>query len=258
MAGNTHQSRTVCFGLFEVDLSAGELRKNGVKIKLQDQPFRVLATLLRHAGDVVTRDELRRELWPSDTFVDFDHGLNAAVKRLRDALDDSAENPRFIETLPRHGYRFITTGVREPIQPKRIALPLRRFGLPIVAAALLVALVLFALLRGAPGGKRILFGSSTPLQVRSLAVLPLTNMSGSPEDDIFADGMTEALITELSRLGSLKVISRTSVMQYKGEKKKPLPQIGRELNADAGYGRIGIAGTESCTHCGAHDSCTNG
>jgi len=233
MAGNTHQSRTVCFGLFEVDLSAGELRKNGVKIKLQDQPFRVLATLLRHAGDVVTRDELRRELWPSDTFVDFDHGLNAAVKRLRDALDDSAENPRFIETLPRHGYRFITTGVREPIQPKRIALPLRRFGLPIVAAALLVALVLFALLRGAPGGKRILFGSSTPLQVRSLAVLPLTNMSGSPEDDIFADGMTEALITELSRLGSLKVISRTSVMQYKGEKKKPLPQIGCELNADA-------------------------
>ena len=88
MAGNADQSRTVRFGVFEVDLRAGELRKNGVKLKLQDQPFRVLITLLRHTGDVVTREELRRELWPTETFVDFDHGLNAAVKRLRDALND--------------------------------------------------------------------------------------------------------------------------------------------------------------------------
>ena len=95
------EARTVRFGLFEVEPRAGELRKNGVKIKLQEQPFRLLVTLLEHAGDVVTREGLRRELWPTDTIVDFDHGLNAAVKRLRDALDDSAENPRFIETLPR-------------------------------------------------------------------------------------------------------------------------------------------------------------
>jgi len=123
MARNTDQSRIVRFGVLEVDLRAGEVRKNGVKIKLQDQPFRVLVTLLRHAGDVVTREELRRDLWPSDTFVDFEHGLNAAVKRLRDALDDSAENSRFIETLPRHGYRFIAASVADIIPAKQ---PLRR------------------------------------------------------------------------------------------------------------------------------------
>ena len=113
MAGDADQSRTVRFGAFEVDLRTGELRKNGLKIKLQDQPFRVLIILLRHAGDVVTREEFRRELWSNDTFVDFDHGLNAAVRRLRDALDDSAESPRFIETLPRRGYRFISTIVAD-------------------------------------------------------------------------------------------------------------------------------------------------
>src|ERR1700751_2721576 len=136
-------SRAVRFGLFELDLRASELRKNGAKIKLQEQPFRILVSLLRQPGEVVTREELRRELWPSDTFVDFDHGLNAAVRRLRDALDDSAENPRFIETLPRHGYRFITTTVRNPIQPKTPASPLRRWSVPVLAALFLIALALF-------------------------------------------------------------------------------------------------------------------
>jgi DNA-binding winged helix-turn-helix (wHTH) protein len=100
------QLRLIRFGLFEVDLRTRELRKNGVQIKLQQQPFQVLVTLLQHAGDVVTREELRRELWPTDTFVDFEHGLNAAIKRLRDALGDSAENSIFVETLARRGYRF--------------------------------------------------------------------------------------------------------------------------------------------------------
>ena len=100
------QARIVRFGLFEIDLRAGELRKNGIKIKLQEQPFQVLVTLLQHAGDVVTREELRQQLWPKDTFVDFDHSLNAAIKRLRDALGESAESPIFIETLARRGYRF--------------------------------------------------------------------------------------------------------------------------------------------------------
>ena len=135
MAGDADQSRIVRFGAFEVDLRTGELRKNGLKIKLQDQPFRVLIILLRHTGDVVTREELRRELWPNDTFVDFDHGLNAAVRRLRDALDDSAENPRFIETLHRHGYRFITTTVRNPIQTETPASPLRRWRRALAAAS---------------------------------------------------------------------------------------------------------------------------
>jgi DNA-binding winged helix-turn-helix (wHTH) protein len=97
----------VRFGLFEVDLHNRELRKQGVKVKLQEQPFQILVTLLQAAGDVVTREELHRQLWPMDTFVDFEHGLNVAVKRLRDALGDSAENPVFIETLARRGYRFI-------------------------------------------------------------------------------------------------------------------------------------------------------
>src|SRR5216684_2788556 len=96
------------FGPFEVDFRAGELLKNGRRIRLQDQPLQVLAMLLEHPGNVVTRDEFRQELWPNDTFVDFDHGLNNAINRLRDALNDSAEVPRFIETLPRRGYRFIS------------------------------------------------------------------------------------------------------------------------------------------------------
>src|SRR5207248_10091748 len=95
------------FGAFDVDLRAGELRKAGLKVRLQEQPFQVLAFLLEHPGEVVTRDELRQRLWPADTFVDFGDGLNNAIKKLRDALGDSADAPRFIETLPKHGYRFI-------------------------------------------------------------------------------------------------------------------------------------------------------
>jgi TolB-like protein/DNA-binding winged helix-turn-helix (wHTH) protein/Tfp pilus assembly protein PilF len=227
------QSRTVRFGLFEVDLRAGELRKNGVKIKLQEQPFRILVSLLRQPGEVVTREELSRELWPSDTFVDFDHSLNAAVKRLRDALDDSAENPRFIETLPRHGYRFVTTTVPNALQRRATSSPLRSWGLFLVAVTILVvAVLLFAVDAGGLRSK-VLSRAATQPQIRSLAVLPLTNISADPEQEYFADGMTEELIGELSRIGSLRVVSRTSVMQYKGEKKKPLPQIARELNVDA-------------------------
>jgi DNA-binding winged helix-turn-helix (wHTH) protein len=101
------RARRFRFGLFEADLSTFELRKNGLKIKLQEQPFQILALLLEHRGELVTREELRKELWPADTFVDFDVGLNVAIKKLRDAIGDSAENSRFLETIPRHGYRFI-------------------------------------------------------------------------------------------------------------------------------------------------------
>ena len=223
---------TFAFGLFELDLRAAELRKNGAKIKLQEQSFRILAALLRKPGDVVTREELRRELWPSDTFVDFDHSLNAAVKRLRDALDDSAENPRFIETLPRHGYRFITVTGPDAIQPKTAKSRLRRWGLPLVAVAVLLVVALLFTVDAGGLRSKVLSRTAQP-QIRSLAVLPLADMSGDPQQEYFADGMTEELITELSRIGSLKVISRTSVMQYKGERKKSLSQIGRELNVDA-------------------------
>src|SRR5882724_1995196 len=100
-------TRPVQFGIFEVDLRAGELRRNGSKVKLQEQPFQILTILLAHPGEVVTREELQKKLWPADTFVDFDHSLNAAIRRLRDALGDSAENPRFVETVARRGYRFV-------------------------------------------------------------------------------------------------------------------------------------------------------
>lgn len=229
---DTGQPRMVRFGLFEVDLRARELRKNGVKIRLQEQPFQVLAILLQHAGDIVTREELRRELWPADTFVDFEHSLNAAVKRLRDALGDSAENSLFIETLARRGYRFNSQvdGRTAPLSaqsPTAQGRVLRRsyvLGLSCLAVGILVAALIWAKnFRG-----RVASGDDT---IASLAVLPLENLSRDPEQEYFSDGMTEELISELSRIGSLRVISRTSVMQYKGGKKS-LPQIGRELNAD--------------------------
>src|SRR5579862_2181385 len=105
---NGNELSAVCrFGAFEIDLRCGELRRNGMKVKLQEQPFQVLALLLERPGEVVTREEVRSRLWPADTFVDFDHSLNAAIRRLRDALGDSAENPTFVETVARRGYRFL-------------------------------------------------------------------------------------------------------------------------------------------------------
>src|ERR1700758_1293179 len=129
LVSGENSSRIVRFGVFEADLKAGELRRSGLKVKLQEQPLQVLVVLLEHPGEVVTREELRAKLWPADTFVDFDHGLNAAVKRLRDALGDTAENPRYIETLPRRGYRFIVTTAPDAIQPEQIQPPQRRWAL---------------------------------------------------------------------------------------------------------------------------------
>jgi TolB-like protein/Flp pilus assembly protein TadD len=182
---STHQTRgRIRFDVFEADLRAGELRKQDVKVRLQEQPFQILQMLLEHPGEVVTRDELQKRIWPTDTFVDFEQGLYNAIKRLREALGDSPETPRYIETLPRKGYRFIGT----------------------LAAS--------------------------PRRIESLAVLPLENLSGDPEQDYFAEGMTESLITSLAKIGALRVTSRTSAMRYK-KTDKSLPQIARELNVDA-------------------------
>jgi len=237
----TEPDRLVRFGVFELDSQSGELRSKGSRVRLQDQPLQVLLALLEKPGEVVTREELRAKLWPADTFVDFDHGLNAAVKRLRDALGDTAENPKYIETLPRLGYRFIAAAVpnARPTETTSSAPPKEKSHTPLkqsswllgVAAVLLLVGALFAVDMGGVRAK-LLSRSNVQPQIRSLAVLPLTNLSGDPDQEYFADGMTEELITELSRIGSLKVISRTSSMQYKGQK-KPLPQIGRELNVDA-------------------------
>jgi TolB-like protein/DNA-binding winged helix-turn-helix (wHTH) protein/Tfp pilus assembly protein PilF len=176
--------QVVRFGAYEVDLRAGELRKNGLRIRLSEQPFQVLAVLLEHPGDVVTREELQKRLWTDGTFVDFEQGLNAAMKRLREALGDSPENPRLIETLARRGYRFIGS-----LAPR-------------------------------------------PGRIHSLAVLPLENLSGDPEQEYFAEGITEALITTLAKIGALRVVSRTSVMRYK-KTHKTVPQIAGELDVDA-------------------------
>jgi DNA-binding winged helix-turn-helix (wHTH) protein len=121
-----HQPGIARFGIFELDFSAGELRKNGAKLRLQEQPFQVLALLLERAGDVVTREELRQKLWPSDTFVDFDHSLNTAINKVREALGDSAASPRYVETLARRGYRFLAPvqdgAQREnPRKPRNVA-----------------------------------------------------------------------------------------------------------------------------------------
>jgi len=210
------------FGSFDVDLRAGELRRHGARIKLQDQPFRVLAQLLEHPGEVVTREELRQAIWPSTAFGSFDEGLDATIYKLRHALGDSAEHPRFIETLPRRGYRFIGPVVRE-VRPVRVW----RARLAVaVGAALLGAL----LLELSAGGLRA--RSPDPPRIQSVVVLPLVDLSGDSTQAYFADGMTEALITDLGRVPGLRVISRTSAMHYKGTRAS-LPEIARQLGVDA-------------------------
>jgi TolB-like protein/DNA-binding winged helix-turn-helix (wHTH) protein/Tfp pilus assembly protein PilF len=222
-APSTH---TVRFGPFQLDLHAAELCHNGSKTKLPEQPFQVLAALLEHPGDVVTREELRQRLWGSDTFVDFEQGLNTAVKRLREVLGDSAEKPQYIETVPRHGYRLMVPVERlDSAAPAIVDASARRRRI------LLTALVVVAVAVGFVSRQRLL-ERFRPVKIESLAVLPLENLSGKPEEDYFADGMTEALITELGKVHALRVISRQSVMQYKGTT-KAVPQIARELHVDA-------------------------
>lgn len=232
--------RVVRFGVFELDLRSGELRKQGHKIRLEGQPVQVLICLLENPGGLITREELRAKLWAQDTFVNFEHGLNAAVKRLRRALNDSADSPRFVETLPRRGYRFIapvqfgdpataeppaapmvTDPSHEEVSPEPAGWP---HGRLVGIAALILVLAVGAFVMWRPANR--------PPPIRSLAVLPLENISGDASQEYFSDGMTDELITELGQIAELRVISRTSIMIYKNAH-KPLPQIARELNVDA-------------------------
>ncbi len=219
------------FGVFEVDLASGELRKQGVRIKLQEQPFQALIALLERPGEVLTREELQKRLWPSDTTVDFDRGLNKAIARVRDALGDDADNPRFIETLPSRGYRFLTQvepasspATEIPSSPASVPPVTPRRRLPWIAGGLAVVLVVMI------GYYRL--ASPSP-RIDSIAVLPLENLSGNPEQEYFSDGMTDELIGEIAKIASLRVISRTSIMRYKGGARKPLQEIARELHVDA-------------------------
>ena len=242
----------VRFGTYELSLQSGEVRKAGVRIRVQQQPMKLLELLLERPGEVVTREELRSRVWPSESFGDFDQAVNIAIAKLRSALGDSAENPRYIETLPKRGYRFIaevsvveadtptkrsepaTEGlpVAEPgHQPQGTGLPVAHKprlwftrGVSAALALVLISGILTAWLFRSRG--------HAPTGIRSLAVLPLDNLSGDASQDYFADGMTDELITDLAQISALRVISRTSAMVYKGAR-KPLPQIARELNVDA-------------------------
>jgi TolB-like protein/DNA-binding winged helix-turn-helix (wHTH) protein/Flp pilus assembly protein TadD len=245
-----HLPEQVSFGQFRLDLRTRELFKNGDTFNLQEQPFLVLKALLEQPGQLVTREELIQRLWSADTFVDFEHSLNKAVKRLREALHDSAEEPRFIETLPRRGYRFIGTLATIPNvtpdspatdpktegakQPPIVSSPqsLRGHTAALMSALALVLVVSAAGLWLAVRREQNSHAITKDAPIRSLAVLPLENLSGDASQDYFADGMTDQLITDLGQIGELRVISRTSAMQYKGAHKS-LPQIARELNVDA-------------------------
>lgn len=243
-------SGRVRFGVFELDLRAGELRKHGLQVRLQEQPFQVLTMLLEHGREVVTREELQKRLWPADTFVDFDQGLNKAINKIREALGDSAESPRFVETVARRGYRFLAevtaigaapdsgperateklpqTHARDAIAPSSKQPAHRRF-IPQVAWVLSSSvLLILAILSAWTFHSR---NVASPA-IRSLAVLPLESLSGDVSQDFFADGMTDQLITDLGQISALRVISRTSVMPYK-RARKPVGQIARELNVDA-------------------------
>jgi TolB-like protein/DNA-binding winged helix-turn-helix (wHTH) protein/Tfp pilus assembly protein PilF len=240
MPSSSPGARVLRFDNFELDVRAGELRKRGVRLRLQGQPLQVLAAILNRAGDVVTREELRAQIWTANTFVDFDHSLHNAIARLREVLGDSAEAPRYIETLPRRGYRFIApVETVEVVSPTRAAHPeepgvtsaesKRPPSRAMVAGGILALFVIgtaFWLARTTPRH------TSAAPRLDSIAVLPLNNLSGDPSEEFFADGMTDQLITDLAEVGSLRVISRTSVMPYKGTK-KGLPEIARELNVTA-------------------------
>src|SRR4051794_27668223 len=188
------------FATFELDVRSRELRQGSSRIRLQDQPFEILRLMLERPGDIVTREELQQRLWPAGTFVDFEHSLNAAVKRLRAALGDDADNPRFVETLHRRGYRFIA-----PVESPRN-------GTAVAPAA--------SRARVDPDGAR-------------LVVLPFANLSSDPAQEYFSDGLTEEMITQIGRLfpSRLGVIARTSAMRFKNSGKSA-SEIGRELSVD--------------------------
>jgi TolB-like protein/DNA-binding winged helix-turn-helix (wHTH) protein/Tfp pilus assembly protein PilF len=231
------EGNQIRFGVFEVRCDTRELRKGGIRIKLEDQPFLVLLALLENPGAIVTRTELRARIWPDGTFVDFDKSLTKAVNKIRTALDDSAATPRFIETLSRRGYRFIApvSAATEPAPPvpEQAAPPGKRpwrTRTQVVAAGLSVVLVSAGVLTllAVRNGSRV--SASVP-PIQSLAVLPIVNLTGDPAQEYFVDGLTDDLISNLSRIGALRVISDTSAMHYKGTRKS-LPEIARELGVD--------------------------
>ncbi len=224
--------RLLRFDVFELDAESGELRRHGLRVRLPQQAFKVLELLIRRPGQVVSREEIRDQLWKPGTHVEFEVGLNTAVRKVREALDDSAEHPQFIETIPRRGYRFIAA-----VQPvvsapadATIALPTSRARKMVLAGGLILAAVLAAMAvshRRSP----LHFGTAAE-EIRSLAVLPFENLTGDAAQEYLASGITEALTTHLAQVEPLNVISRTSAMQYREANRRP-PEIGHDLKVDA-------------------------
>ena len=256
------------FGVFELDLRASELRKKGVRVKLQEQPCQILAMLLERPGEIVSREDLRNRLWQRDTFVDFDHSLNTAIMRLREVLGDSPENPIFIETLSRRGYRFIApveeiaapngsshrlAGLNgashvaangEGAAPTSTSFPQAEHPAhraphyvqistrAIAGTALFIAAMALMSLLIVRYARKPSVSSANSEPIKSLVVLPLEDLSAEKNQDYFADGMTDELIASLAKIRQLRVISRTSAMAYKGTR-KPLSEIARDLHVDA-------------------------
>jgi TolB-like protein/DNA-binding winged helix-turn-helix (wHTH) protein len=268
-------SSAIRFGDYELNPKRGVLSRNGVALKLQPQPFRVLEILVKRAPHIVSREELGDSVWGDGVYVDLDQSLNFCIRQIRSVLNDSASNPKFVDTLPKQGYRFIGSivesrppSIEEPSRPPvaenryrrigdikpappaptpfpvqspapgRAEPPIaiktpssRRSGLRFWLVALVaLALVVVAVGLGARRWRERLASQAAP-KISSLAVLPLDNLSGDPAQNYFADGMTDELTTMLAKSSTLRVISRTSVMQYKGVH-RPLPEIARELGVD--------------------------
>jgi TolB-like protein/DNA-binding winged helix-turn-helix (wHTH) protein len=227
-------SQEIRFSDYVLDLRTGELRRNGTILRLQPQPAKILTILASRAGEVVTRQELAQKVWGSETYVDFEHGLNYAIRQIRRVLEDDAEEPRYLETVPKCGYRFIAavtdaTESRSTTQSTGSPLARRhsRFRLVLIGtAAVTLVLAVFALARG------WLWKQAGSPRIGALAVLPLHNLSTDPEQEYFSDGMTDELITDLAKSNGLRVISHTSVERFKGTKRS-LPDIARELDVDA-------------------------
>jgi TolB-like protein/DNA-binding winged helix-turn-helix (wHTH) protein len=223
MAGDI-EPRLIPFGPFVADLKSQELTKNGVRLHVAGQTFQILRMLLQCPGELVTRDELRQALWPSDTFVDFEHSLNTGVNRLREMLGDDADNPRYIETLSRRGYRFIATIERQRTAKKDSSR--RKFG-TLLAAGIVV---LTATAGGFRWRKVHEKGLSTKISP-SIAVLPFADLSPSHDQEYFSDGLAEEILNDLTADPNLRVVARTSAFQFKG-KNEDLRTIGQKLNVE--------------------------
>ena len=222
----------ILFGEFELDCRSGELRCNGSPVKLQPQPAKVLAALANRTGEIVTRQELIEEVWGSKIHVDFEHGLNFAIRQIRSVLKDDPEHPQYLETVPKRGYRFIAVQNEDPVVNRLASVPTAVSSSErktLVYAAALVPMLVIAVVT--------LISKQWPTagtkhEIQTIAVLPLHNLSADPQQEYFSDGMTDELITDLAKISGLRVISHTSVDHYK-QTSRQLPEIARELGVDA-------------------------